>query len=120
ILYRNQYTSTNCTVSTSPRACLEPPSPGEGSAGVARKGLSKSASIITAHCGDSRLMGLHCRSSHRRPFAIPAGQGQLRQHYIARRKSVCIFEESPSFVPINEVVFQIGISNPANGICETP
>src|SRR5699024_4414819 len=28
--------------------------------------------------------------------------------------------ESPPFVPINEVVFQIGIPNPANGICETP
>src|SRR5690625_7043097 len=27
--------------------------------------------------------------------------------------------ESPPFVPINEVV-QIGIPNPANGICETP
>jgi len=28
--------------------------------------------------------------------------------------------ESPPFVPINEVLFQIGIPNPANGICETP
>src|SRR5699024_12599585 len=83
-----------------PRALLEPP--------------------CASHYGVSRLMGLHCRSSHRRPFAIPAGQGRLRQHYIARRKSVCIFEESPPFVPINEVVFQIGIPKPANGICETP
>jgi len=28
--------------------------------------------------------------------------------------------ESPPFVPINEVVFQIGIPKPANGICEPP
>jgi|SRR5690625_3319587 len=26
--------------------------------------------------------------------AFPAGQGRLRQHYIARRKLICIFEES--------------------------
>src|SRR5699024_4622908 len=59
------------------------------------------------HSGVSRLMGLHCRSSHRRPFAIPAGQGELRQHYIARRKSVCIFEESPPSVSINDAVVRI-------------
>src|SRR5690625_4351083 len=35
-----------------PRALLEPP--------------------CASHCGVSRLMGLHYRSSHRRPFAIPA------------------------------------------------
>src|SRR5699024_11404690 len=34
------------------------------------------------------------RSSHRKPFAVPIGQGKLRQYYIARRKSVCIFEKS--------------------------
>src|SRR5690625_635285 len=55
------------------------------------------------HSGVSRLMGLHYRSSHRRPFAIPAGQGGLRKHYIARRKLVCIFEESPPSVPINKI-----------------
>src|SRR5690625_391005 len=63
--------------------------------------------VRSAHCGVSRLMGLHYRSSHRRPFAIPAGQGRLRQHYIARRKSVCIFEESPPSVPIDETVLRI-------------
>ncbi|HLR67668.1 MAG TPA: hypothetical protein VK105_11175, partial [Virgibacillus sp.] len=36
-----------------PRAWLEPP--------------------CASHSGVSRLMGLHYRSSHRRPFAIPAG-----------------------------------------------
>ena len=30
-----------------------------------------------------------------RTRAVPAGQGMLRQRYIARRKSVFIFEESP-------------------------
>ena len=59
-----------------------------------------------SHYGVSRLMGLHYRSSHRSPFAIPAGQGELRQHYIARRKSVCIFEESQPSVPINGVVLR--------------
>src|SRR5699024_434917 len=39
--------------------------------------------------------------------AIPVGQGELRQHYIARRKSVCIFEESPPSVPINDAVLRI-------------
>jgi len=34
------------------------------------------------------------------------GQGRLRQHYIARRKSVCIFEESPPSVSINGVVLR--------------
>src|SRR5699024_3375614 len=67
-----------------PRAWLEPP--------------------YASHSGVSRLMGLHYRSSHRRPFAIPAGQGELRKHYIARRKSVCIFESPPS-VPINDAGF---------------
>src|SRR5699024_11739598 len=60
-----------------------------------------------AHCGVSRLMGLHYSSSHRRPFAIPVGQGGLRKHYIARRKSVCIFEESPPSVPINDALVRI-------------
>src|SRR5699024_2296110 len=69
-----------------PRAWLEPP--------------------CASHSGVSRLMGLHCRSSHRRPFAIPAGQGELRKHYIARRKSICIFEESPPSVPINGVMLR--------------
>src|SRR5690625_346116 len=70
-----------------PRAWLEPP--------------------CASHSGVSRLMGLHYRSSHRRPFAIPAGQGRLRQRYIARRKSVCIFEESPPSVPISDAVLRI-------------
>src|SRR5690625_4975073 len=39
--------------------------------------------------------------------AIPAGQEGLRQHYIARRKLVCIFEESPPSVPINEVALEL-------------
>src|SRR5690625_474604 len=69
-----------------PRAWIEPP--------------------CASHYGVSRLMGLHYRSSHRRPFAIPAGQGKLRQRYIARRKLVCIFEESPPSVPINGVCFE--------------
>src|SRR5699024_9270477 len=60
-----------------------------------------------SHCGVLKLMGLDYRSSHRRPFAIPVGQGELRQHYIARRKSVCIFEESPPSVPINGAVLRI-------------
>jgi len=42
-----------------PRAWLEPP--------------------CASHSGVSRLMGLHYRSSHRRPFAIPAGVSCL--HY---------------------------------------
>src|SRR5699024_207329 len=70
-----------------PRAWLEPP--------------------CASHSGVSRLMGLHYSSSHRRPFAIPVGQGELRQHYIARRKSICIFEESPPSVPINDAVLRI-------------
>src|SRR5690625_5175659 len=70
-----------------PRAWLEPP--------------------CASHYGVSRLMELHYRSSHRRPLAIPAGQGRLRQRYIARRKSVCIFEESPPSVPINDAVLRI-------------
>src|SRR5699024_6698463 len=57
--------------------------------------------IRFAHCGVSRLMGLHYRSSHRKPFAIPAGQGRIRQRYTARRKLFFIFEESPPSVPIN-------------------
>src|SRR5690625_6890833 len=52
-------------------------------------------------------MGLHYRSSHRRPFAIPVGQGRLRQRYIARRKLIYIFEESPPSVPINGAVLRI-------------
>src|SRR5699024_5782635 len=59
------------------------------------------------HSGVSRLMGLHCRSSHRRPFAILGEQGELRQTYIARRKSVCIFEESQPSVSINDAVVRI-------------
>jgi hypothetical protein len=31
----------------------------------------------------------------------PAGQGRLRQRYIARRKAIFIFEESHPFAPIN-------------------
>src|SRR5699024_2283040 len=83
---RHLFKETTFTVSTLPRAWLEPP--------------------CASHYGVSRLMGLHYRSSHRRPFAIPVGQGGLRKHYIARRKLVCIFEESPPFVPINEVVLR--------------
>src|SRR5690625_4286864 len=85
---RHLFEKTTFTVSTLPRAWLEPP--------------------CASHSGVSRLMGLHYRSSHRRPFAIPAGQGRLRQRYIARRKSVCIFEESPPSVPINGVVLGEG------------
>src|SRR5690625_543053 len=83
---RHLFEETTFTVSTLPRAWLEPP--------------------CASHSGGSRLMGLHYRSSHRRPFAIPAGQGELRQHYIARRKLVCIFEESPPSVAINGVCFE--------------
>src|SRR5699024_7237399 len=104
---RHLFKETTFIVSTLPRAWLEPPCPGEGYAGVVRKGRFKSAFIITAHCGVLRLMGLHYRSSHRRPFAIPAGQGRLRQRYIARRKLIYIFEESPPCVPINEVALRI-------------
>src|SRR5699024_4283593 len=71
------------------------------------RGHGLSLLVRFAHCGVSRLMGLHYRSSHRRPFAIPAGQGGLRKHYIARRKLVCIFEESSPCVPINEVALRI-------------
>jgi len=85
---RHLFKKTTFTESTLPRALLEPP--------------------CASHSGVSRLMGLHYRSSHRRPFAIPAGQGRLRQRYIARRKSVCIFEESPPSVPINGVVLRQG------------
>src|SRR5690625_4327748 len=84
---RHLFEKTTFTVCTLPRAWLEPP--------------------CASHSGVSRLMGLHYRSSHRRPFAIPAGQGRLRQRYIARRKSVCIFEESPPSVPINDAVLRI-------------
>src|SRR5699024_4039494 len=83
---RHLFKETTLTVSTLPRALLEPP--------------------CASHYGVSRLMGLHYRSSHRRPFAIPAGQGRLRQRYIARRKLICIFEESPPSVPINGVVLR--------------
>jgi len=37
------------------------------------RGHGLSLLVHFAHCGVSRLMGLHYRSSHRRPFAIPAG-----------------------------------------------
>src|SRR5690625_5879419 len=43
-----------------PRAWLEPP--------------------CASHYGVSRLMGLHYRSSHRRPFAIPAGVAAFRSN----------------------------------------
>src|SRR5690625_3671195 len=43
-----------------PRALLEPP--------------------CASHSGVSRLMGLHYRSSHRRPFAIPAGVAAFRSN----------------------------------------
>src|SRR5690625_374360 len=49
---RHLFKETTFTVSTLPRAWLEPP--------------------CASHSGVSRLMGLHCRSPHRRPFAIPA------------------------------------------------
>src|SRR5699024_4221604 len=49
---RHLFKETTLTVSTLPRAWLEPP--------------------CASHCGVSRLMGLYYRSSHRRPFAIPA------------------------------------------------
>src|SRR5690625_4364758 len=124
---RPLFKETTFTVSTLPRAWLELPCPGVGYAGVAAstRGLqalaAKAALSLPApesgrflaglphstHCGVSRLMGLHYRSSHRRPFAVPAGQGRLRQRYIARRKSVCIFEESPPSVPINDAVLRI-------------
>src|SRR5690625_6758058 len=46
---RHLFKKTTFTVSTLPRAWLEPP--------------------CASHYGVSRLMGLHYRSSHRRPFA---------------------------------------------------
>src|SRR5699024_4961745 len=49
---RHLFKEATFTVSTLPRAWLEPP--------------------CASHYGVSRLMGLHYRSSHRRPFAIPA------------------------------------------------
>src|SRR5690625_3794582 len=49
---RHLFKETIFTVSTLPRAWLEPP--------------------CALHYGVSRLMGLHYRSSHRKPFAIPA------------------------------------------------
>src|SRR5699024_1636834 len=49
-------------------------------------GMALRLLIRFAHCGGSRLMGLHYRSSHRKPFTIPAGQGRIRQRYTARRK----------------------------------
>src|SRR5690625_3507615 len=49
---RHLFKETTFTVSTLPRAWLEPP--------------------CASHYGVSRLMGLHYRSSHRRTFAIPA------------------------------------------------
>src|SRR5699024_212848 len=57
-------------------------------------GTASASSRKNRRCGVFGLVGLHYRSSHRKPFAVPIGQGKLRQHYIARRKSVCIFEES--------------------------
>src|SRR5690625_4536435 len=49
---RHLFKETTFTVSTLPRALLEPP--------------------CASHSGVSRLMGLHYRSSHRRPIATPA------------------------------------------------
>src|SRR5690625_2077497 len=49
---RHLFKKTTFTESTLPRALLEPP--------------------CASHSGVSRLMGLHYRSSHRRPFALPA------------------------------------------------
>src|SRR5699024_2092773 len=57
---RHLFKETTFTVSTLPRAWLEPP--------------------CASHSGVSRLMGLHYRSSHRRPFAIPAGVAAFRSN----------------------------------------
>src|SRR5690625_528106 len=52
-----------------------------------------SSSPLSAGSSDT-CWGWGCAySPHRKPF-VPAGQGRLRQRYIARRKLVCIFEES--------------------------
>src|SRR5699024_2568619 len=60
---RHLLKETIFTVSTLPRAWLEPP--------------------CASHYGVSRLMGLHYRSSHRRPFAIPAGVAAFRSNQLA-------------------------------------
>src|SRR5690625_664967 len=57
---RHLFKKTTFTVSTLPRAWLEPP--------------------CASHYGVSRLMGLHYRSSHRRPFAISAGVAAFRSN----------------------------------------
>src|SRR5690625_2732931 len=62
------------------------------------KALRQDVAILAFHPHDA-LRGL-------KAHAIPAGQGELRKHYFARRKSVCIFEESPPSVPINGVVLR--------------
>src|SRR5690625_4949334 len=55
-----------------PRAWLEPP--------------------CASHSGVSRLMGLHYRSSHRRPFAIPAGVAAFRSNQLGKRSILLIFQ----------------------------
>src|SRR5690625_2717166 len=92
---RHLFKKTIFTVSSLPRAWLEP---------------------------SHSLRSLRGLKAH----AIPAGQGRLRQRYIARRKLVCIFEESPPSVPINEGSVLHDVESfkrqriPATGICETP
>src|SRR5699024_151195 len=40
--------------------------------------ISASSEAKNAFSGVFRLVGLHYRSSHRKPFAFPIGQGKLR------------------------------------------
>src|SRR5690625_702756 len=78
-----------------PRAWLEP----RANRMLVMKALRQDVAILAFHPHNA----LRALKAH----AIPAGQGKLRQRYIARRKLVCIFEESPPSVPINEVVLRI-------------
>src|SRR5690625_553280 len=73
-----------------PRAWLEPP--------------------YASHSGVSRLMGLHYRSSHRRPFAIPAnvfGGASNRNVFDGTSSAQSQSQESPPSVPINDAVLRI-------------
>src|SRR5690625_1316697 len=70
---RHLFKKTTFTVSTLPRAWLEP----RANRMLVMKALRKDVATLVfhppiTHSGVSRLMGLHYRSSHRRPFAIPA------------------------------------------------
>src|SRR5699024_5282695 len=63
--------------------------------------------------------GMACASSFASLTVV--SQGSWDCTMVRPTEDLLLFPlESPSFVPIKELVFQIGIPNPANGICETP